>query len=205
MRPAPRSLSIMTSFRFQRSTRAPATGPRSTVGPQVKKATSARAVACPVISQAQIVRANQVIPLPSRETTWPNHTMVNPSIPLGRVFGVNGGSSVILGTRITWTIVQSNHGPSSAPAQVCRCAGQSARGLTRFLRVPGTESELVRGRGIGGPPGMRSSVSLYEDECTVEDPALRSVARGWRQGAIGAGLEPGQCLPEGTRKTRVTP
>ena len=39
-----------------------------------------------MISQAQMVRANQVIPLPSRETTWPIQTTVNPNMPVGRAF-----------------------------------------------------------------------------------------------------------------------
>ena len=45
IKPAARSLSIITSFRSQRSTSAPAMGLSSTVGPKEKKATSAKAVA----------------------------------------------------------------------------------------------------------------------------------------------------------------
>ena len=54
-------------------------------------------------------------------------------------------------------------------------------------------------------PSMRSSVSVCEDECTIEDPGLRSVPQGWWPGAIRVGLKPSQCLPEGKMKTRVTP
>jgi len=66
-KPAARSLRIMTSLRFHRSTRAPAIGLRSTVGANEKKPTSASAVACPVISHAQIVSANRLMPEPTSE------------------------------------------------------------------------------------------------------------------------------------------
>jgi len=47
--------------------------------------TNARAVASPVFSQAQMVRANWVMPVPRNETSWPNQTTVNPRIPESRL------------------------------------------------------------------------------------------------------------------------
>ncbi len=81
--PAPRSLSIITSLRFQRSTSAPATGPNTSTGAKLKNATSASAVAEPVSWYAQIVRANCVIAVPSSEATCPAQTIINARIPVG--------------------------------------------------------------------------------------------------------------------------
>jgi len=49
----------------------------------LKKPTRARAVAFPVISHAQMVRAKLVIPVPRRETNWPAQTRVKAAIPTG--------------------------------------------------------------------------------------------------------------------------
>src|SRR5215217_6299970 len=81
--PAPKSLSIMTSLRFQRSTSAPAMGLKRIAGPKLKNATSANAVAEPVISYAQIVSAKVVIDEPSIEMTCPNQTIRKARIPVG--------------------------------------------------------------------------------------------------------------------------
>ncbi len=62
-----RSLSIMVSFRFHRSTNAPAMGLTSIVGAKEKKPTNASAVASPVISHAQMVNAKLDMVLPSSE------------------------------------------------------------------------------------------------------------------------------------------
>ncbi len=80
-----RSLSIITNLRFQRSTNAPAKGVTISAGTKVKNPTKARAVACWVISQAQIVSAKPVIAVPCSDTTWPIQMMVKPSMPVGRV------------------------------------------------------------------------------------------------------------------------
>ena len=79
--PAARSLSIIVSFRFQRSTRAPAIGLRITVGAKRNVAARARVVTSFVWRYAQITNANPVIPVPRRETVWPAQTRVNPRIP----------------------------------------------------------------------------------------------------------------------------
>ncbi len=72
----------MTSLRFQRSTRAPAIGLNKIWGVKLKKATSARAVAWPVIWKAQIVRAKPVMDVPISESTWPIQMMVKLRMPL---------------------------------------------------------------------------------------------------------------------------
>jgi len=82
-RPAPISLKAMTSLRFQRSTNTPAIGEKTISGANEKKPTSAKGVAWPVCSQAQMPIANCVICEPIMEKTWPIHTMIKPRIPLG--------------------------------------------------------------------------------------------------------------------------
>ena len=47
-----------------------------------KKATKAKAVACPVTSQAQMLSANWVMPVPSREISCPSQIRVKPRMPL---------------------------------------------------------------------------------------------------------------------------
>ena len=77
-----RSLSSMTSLRFHRSTKAPAIGLNKTEGRNAKKLMVASAEAFPVTSQAQIVKANQVIALPMSESICPSQTMVKERIPV---------------------------------------------------------------------------------------------------------------------------
>ncbi len=79
--PEAMSLSIMTSFRSHLSTRAPAKGLARMYGSTNENPTRARAVATPVFSQAQMVRANWVMLVPRNEISWPNQTTVNPRIP----------------------------------------------------------------------------------------------------------------------------
>lgn len=79
--PAARSLSIIASLRFQRSTSAPAIGVIAIRGKRPRKTTKTRTVACLVASQAQIDKPNCDIPLPSTEASWPNQTTVKPAIP----------------------------------------------------------------------------------------------------------------------------
>ncbi|UCD97044.1 MAG: hypothetical protein JSV35_03050, partial [Candidatus Bathyarchaeota archaeon] len=81
---AAKSLNIITSFRFQRSTSAPASGLTNIVGAKAKNPTNANIVACPVASHAQRVSANPVIALPRRETSCPDQITVNANIPVGR-------------------------------------------------------------------------------------------------------------------------
>ncbi len=76
------SLSIITSLRFQRSTSAPATGLSRTVGPKVKKPTSASAVAWPVSCHAQMVSAKPDMAVPKRENTCPAHTTIKARMPV---------------------------------------------------------------------------------------------------------------------------
>ncbi len=66
---AARSLSIIMSFRFQRSTNAPAIGLINMVGAKAKNPTRARAVAVPVTSYAQKARAKPAIAVPNSETS----------------------------------------------------------------------------------------------------------------------------------------
>ena len=73
----------MTSLRFQRSTKVPATGVSKTVGRKAKKLMVASVEACSVFCQAQMVKANQVMALPSREMTCPSHKTVKWRIPGG--------------------------------------------------------------------------------------------------------------------------
>ena len=61
---AARSLNMIATFRFHRSTNAPAKGLTSIDGTMEKKLTKLNVVAFPVICQAQSVRANRVIPVP---------------------------------------------------------------------------------------------------------------------------------------------
>jgi len=93
LNPAARSLIIMTSFLFQRSTSAPAIGLNSTVGPKLKKPIKASAVAWPVICQAQMVRANPLMAEPISEMTCPNQTIVKPTKPFGRSIGMTAFSN----------------------------------------------------------------------------------------------------------------
>ena len=79
--PAARSLSIITSFRFQRSTNAPATGYTRMLGNTNASPVNARAVAVPVSSHAQIVRAKLVMADPSIDVNWPSQMMVKPFMP----------------------------------------------------------------------------------------------------------------------------
>ena len=79
--PAARSLSIITSFLFQRSTNAPATGVTRILGNTNANPANARAVAVPVFSQAQIVRAKLVIAEPNIDVNCPSHMTVNPLMP----------------------------------------------------------------------------------------------------------------------------
>jgi hypothetical protein len=53
-----------------------------------KKLASASAVAFPVSSYAQIVKAKADISVPSRDTAWPIQTTVNANIPLGRLYSI---------------------------------------------------------------------------------------------------------------------
>ena len=85
VRPWARSLRIIVSLRFHRSTRAPAIGLNKTVGAKYARDAIASVVACPVIKNAQITRENPVIPLPRREKTWPTRTNENVRISLGPV------------------------------------------------------------------------------------------------------------------------
>src|SRR3990172_6862962 len=82
--PAAKSLIIITSLRFHRSTNAPAIGASKTDGAKVNVPTRASAVAEPVICQAQIVSANWVMAVPTNEITCPNHTTVKAAMPVGR-------------------------------------------------------------------------------------------------------------------------
>ncbi len=64
-----KSASIMIFLRSYRSTTAPAIGLTRITGANVKKPTNAKAVACPVISHAHIVKAKPVMLVPKSEKT----------------------------------------------------------------------------------------------------------------------------------------
>ena len=81
--PAARSLIAITSFLFNLSTKTPAMGLKRTAGRKIQKPTRARAVAFPVISHAQNIRAKFVMELPSIDTTWPIHRTIKWDIPEG--------------------------------------------------------------------------------------------------------------------------
>ncbi len=73
---------------------APATGLISMVGAKLKNPTNASAVASPVTCQAQMVRANLVIPVPRRETNCPTQTTMKPLIPDRNPPGAMAGSGI---------------------------------------------------------------------------------------------------------------
>jgi hypothetical protein len=52
-----------------------------TEGPKLKRATSARVVACPVFSYAQMLRANWLMYVPKRLKNCPDQTTENRRIP----------------------------------------------------------------------------------------------------------------------------
>ena len=79
--PAAKSLSIITSFLFQRSTKAPATGYTNMFGNTKANPVNAKAVAVPVFSQAHMVRAKLVMDEPSIDVNCPSQITVNPRIP----------------------------------------------------------------------------------------------------------------------------
>ena len=80
--PAARSLSIITSFLFQRSTRAPATGYTRMLGNTKASPVSASAVAVPVSSHAHMVNAKLVMAEPSIDVNWPSQMIVKPLMPV---------------------------------------------------------------------------------------------------------------------------
>jgi len=71
----------MVSFRFQRSTSAPANGLKRTVGANPKNATSARAVARSVIWYAQMISANWDMADPINEKICPAQMMEKVFMP----------------------------------------------------------------------------------------------------------------------------
>jgi hypothetical protein len=82
---------------------APARGLVRIWGTAVKRATRARVVASPVACHAHMVMANWVMPVPRRETSWPNQMMVKPFMPVGR--RVWGSSVVPLSPVSGWVIL----------------------------------------------------------------------------------------------------
>ena len=82
--PEAMSLSIMTSFLFHLSTRAPAIGYMITEGPKLNRATRASAVASPVLCHAQMLRANWLMYVPRRLKNCPDQMTAKRRIPVSR-------------------------------------------------------------------------------------------------------------------------
>jgi hypothetical protein len=61
-------------------------GHRNIVGAKPKRVDNESVVACPVLSQAQRLRANIVMLLPNIEIICPNVMVVNANKPVGRFF-----------------------------------------------------------------------------------------------------------------------
>ena len=84
MTPDARSLIIIVSFRFQRSTHAPAKGLSTILGMFEKKIMLVNVVASPVCSYSQIPIANENNAVPIKEVIWPTQMRVKAGIPVKR-------------------------------------------------------------------------------------------------------------------------
>ena len=188
--PAARSLSIIVSFRFQRSTSAPASGLRTTVGAKRANAARARVVTCPVWRYAQITKANPVIPVPRRENVWPVQTRVKARIPRRR--GVFAAADSVVALRLrppgaAGSAVSTVQGGEPRPGlgiQIDRHLDFLSDGLLAGHR-PVHDAEVLRrasrgsargstGRGTPATRGLQKTATFYETTSTSSSSASPS-------------------------------